>query len=55
MGGAGRWWLHQALNALDQKLDGKLNVFKGEPYEILTSLVEEFSASAVVWDRCYEP
>ena len=55
MGGAGRWWLHQALNALDQKLDGKLNVFKGEPYEILTSLVEEFSASAVFWNRCYEP
>lgn len=55
MGGAGRWWLYQALNALDQKLGGKLNVFKGEPYEILTSLVEEYSANAVFWNRCYEP
>jgi deoxyribodipyrimidine photo-lyase len=55
LGGASRWWLHQALQSLDQKLGGKLNIFSGDPYEILLSLVKEYNASAVFWNRCYEP
>jgi deoxyribodipyrimidine photo-lyase len=55
IGGAGRWWLHQALQSLDQILEGKLNIFRGEPFEILQSLADEFGAKAIFWNRCYEP
>ena len=27
MGGASRWWLHQALESLNLSLQGKLNIF----------------------------
>jgi deoxyribodipyrimidine photo-lyase len=36
MGGASRWFLHQALEALDRSLDGKLNLFSGEPLEFFS-------------------
>ena len=55
LGGAGSWWLHHALLALDNKLEQHLNIFKGDPLEILMSLVEEYEAKAVYWNRCYEP
>ena len=55
MGGASRWWLHQALTALDKSLEGKLNIFRGDPTEILTSVAKEYGANSVVWNRCYEP
>ena len=55
MGGASRWWLHHALESLNKTLNGKLNIFQGEPQAILTKLVEETSAQTVVWNRCYEP
>ena len=55
MGGASRWWLHHALDALNRSLDGKLNIFRGDPLPILSELVEEFNATRVVWNRCYEP
>ena len=31
MGGASRWWLHHALHALNDALDGKLVVLQGDP------------------------
>ena len=52
LGGAGSWWLHHALLALDNKLEQHLNIFKGDPLEILMSLVEEYEAKAVYWNRC---
>lgn len=55
MGGASRWWLHQALVSLDKSLQGKLNIFRGDPLEILTSVAQEYGAGAVFWNRCYEP
>ncbi len=30
-GGASRWWLHHALEALDASLGGRLRVFAGDP------------------------
>jgi len=55
MGGASRWWLHQALESLNHSLQDKLNIFQGDPLTILTTLIEETSASSIVWNRCYEP
>ncbi len=31
MGGASRWWLHQALESLNLSLQGKLNIFQWRP------------------------
>jgi deoxyribodipyrimidine photo-lyase len=55
IGGASRWWLHQALLSLDKSLQGKLNIFRGDTLEVLTSVAQEYGARAVFWNRCYEP
>jgi deoxyribodipyrimidine photo-lyase len=54
-GGASRWWLHHALLSLDKSLQGKLNIYQGDPLEVLERLVAEHNASGVFWNRCYEP
>lgn len=54
-GGASRWWLHHGLLSLDKSLQGKLNIYQGDPGKILTELVTENNASGVFWNRCYEP
>ena len=54
-GGASRWWLHYALLSLDKSLQGKLNIYQGDPLEVLERLVAEHNASGVFWNRCYEP
>ena len=54
-GGASRWWLHHSLKALDESLQGNLNVFQGDPKQILQSLLEKHRASGIFWNRCYEP
>ncbi len=58
MGGAGRWWLHHALVALDASLrerGSRLVIARGDPAEILRALVKATGAGAVVWNRRYEP
>lgn len=55
MGGASRWWLHHSLIALNKSLGGNLRLFKGDPHAALTQLSQETSASAVYWNRAYEP
>lgn len=51
LGGASRVWLHHALTDLSNSLDGNLQVFKGNPLDILQKL----KPKAVHWNRCYEP
>ncbi len=55
MGSASRWWLHHSLNALDQSLGGKLNVYIGNSYDVLIKLLKTNNMEAVYWNRCYEP
>ena len=55
MGGANRWWLHHSLQSLNQSLDGKLAFYKGDARKILLEIVEKHNATAVYWNRCYEP
>ena len=55
MGGASRWWLHHALHALNDSLDGKLVVLRGDPVKHLAALAEASGAVSVHWNRCYEP
>jgi len=57
-GAASRWWLHQSLTRLDQALRRKgvrLVVRRGPALAALRSLRAETGASAVFWNRCYEP
>ena len=57
-GAASRWWLHHALATLDQNLrdaGAGLHLQRGEPLEILRALIAGSGASAVYWNRLYEP
>jgi len=57
-GGASRWWLHQSLVSLDASLRdlGLRLVFRrGPSLESLLALAKAAGATAVVWNRRYEP
>ena len=56
LGGAQRWWLRQSLDALDRSLrglGGKLLIKKGQPLDVLDSVIAENGVSAVCWNRLY--
>ncbi|MXO71611.1 FAD-binding domain-containing protein [Alteraurantiacibacter buctensis] len=58
MGGASRWYLHQALSALEIELDHhelRLILRRGRADEVLGALVEETGAAGVHALRHYEP
>ena len=57
-GGASRWWLRQSLGVLDEQLravGSRLIVRRGPSLESLQALARETGASAVYWNRRYEP
>lgn len=57
-GAATRWWLHFSLMALDLKLKSlgsRLIVRRGASRTELQKLIKETGASAVFWNRRYEP
>jgi len=57
-GAASRWWLHQALDELRQRLADRgtrLIIRKGDARKELDRLLQETGASAVYWNRLYEP
>jgi deoxyribodipyrimidine photo-lyase len=53
-GGASRWWLHHSLAALQRDLGG-LVLYRGDPHTRLPDIAKAHGASAVYWNRCYEP
>lgn len=55
IGEASRWWLHNSLYKLNEKLGGKLNFYKGSAKDIILRLTREKQIDAVYWSRCYEP
>ena len=54
LGGASRWWLHHSLVALRDDL-GQLTLVKGAPSDLMPEVIRKVGASAVYWNRCYEP
>ena len=57
-GGASLWWLHQSLNSLDvalRELGSQLIIRRGPSLETLSKLATEAGATAVFWNRRYEP
>ena len=55
MGGAARWWLHQSLKSLNADLRDHMVFRVGKADEVLPQLILDTGASAVFWNRCYEP
>lgn len=57
-GGAARWWLHKSLESLAadlQRIGSRLILRRGDAEQILGELIADTGASAVYWNRCYEP
>ncbi len=57
-GGASRWWLHHSLAALDASLrerGSRLIIASGESGAVLRELIKTTGATAVHWNRRYEP
>ncbi len=57
-GAASRWWLHQSLTKLDAALrqrGSRLIVRRGPTLGAIRALLKETGASAVYWNRRYEP
>jgi deoxyribodipyrimidine photo-lyase len=57
-GGASRWWLHHSLAALEADLAERglpLIIRSGDSLESLRALIRETGATAVHWNRLYEP
>jgi deoxyribodipyrimidine photo-lyase len=53
-GAASRWWLHHSLKSLTASLGG-LVIRRGPSLAALRQLVKETGATAVFWNRRYEP
>jgi len=54
-GGASLAWLEASLAKLDASLDGTLCVIEGRPESVLAQVIQETGATAVTWNRRYEP
>ncbi|HTX35765.1 MAG TPA: deoxyribodipyrimidine photo-lyase [Bryobacteraceae bacterium] len=57
-GAASRWWLHGSLGSLDRELQrrgSRLILRRGPAAEAIERLAAESGASAVFWNRRYEP
>jgi len=57
-GAASRWWLHHSLAALDNQLRAQhagLHLRQGDTLDVLRELIRTSNATAVYWNRLYEP
>lgn len=57
-GSASNWWLHYALEDLENELSQlglKLLVIEGESLASLEYIISQTAARSVLWNRCYEP
>ncbi|MBM3894291.1 deoxyribodipyrimidine photo-lyase [Candidatus Dependentiae bacterium] len=55
MGKASCWWLHHSLQKLNEKVDSKLSVYKGNSLRILKQLVKKHGVTKIFAGTCYEP
>jgi deoxyribodipyrimidine photo-lyase len=47
--------LHHSLESLNTSLNDTLNLYIGEPENIIFRLIEQFNIENIFWNRCYEP
>ena len=58
IGSVSKWWLEQSLNSLSddiEKKNGKLNIFEGDPFNIISSLILDKNIGYFYWNRLYDP
>ena len=57
IGGASRYWLHNSLESLNKALDNKLNIYIGNPKNILMNLIksESLRVNSLFYNKIYEP
>ena len=55
MGAASRWWLHESLKSLNETLEHTLCLQRGPAKKMLEDIIQQVQATAVYWNRCYEP
>ncbi|MCY4044670.1 MAG: deoxyribodipyrimidine photo-lyase, partial [Cellvibrionales bacterium] len=48
-------WLHHSLHSLNRGLKNNLYTDKGDPLNILLTLIDKHQITHVLWNRCYEP
>ncbi|MBC6406518.1 MAG: deoxyribodipyrimidine photo-lyase [Rhodospirillales bacterium] len=57
-GAAQRWWMDRSLTALSERLaerGSRLILRRGPAGQVLKEVVSESGASALFWNRCYDP
>ena len=57
-GAASQWWLHHALEDLDEQLKSRgsrLILRNGDAQTVLDSLIQETKATHIIWSRSWEP
>ena len=57
-GGASRWWMHHSLQVLQKELHkhhSRLIICRGDAEQELERLIDETGATAVFWNRLYNP
>ncbi len=58
IGSVSRWWLEKSLKNLSEsiiKKNGKLNIFIGNPFDIISSLISNNNIEFFSWNRLYDP
>jgi len=58
LGGASRWWLRESLKDMGENLHKKgadLILRRGETLAVVRDLIQQTGATAVTWNRRYEP
>lgn len=58
LGAASRWWLHHSLQSLDaslRALNSRLILRRGRAERVIAEVAAEYDASAVYWNRAYDP
>lgn len=55
IGSASKVYLHHSLECLNKSLNNKLNLYAGNPKEIIFQLIKNYNIENVFFNRCYEP
>ena len=58
IGSVSKWWLEQSLKNLTENIEkknGKLNIFVGNPSDIIQSLILNKNIKCFYWNRLYDP
>ncbi len=55
IGRVSKWWLYHSLSELNKNLNYNLNVYLGDPKEVILKLTADHNIHSVYWNRGYDP